>query len=165
MKEKFGLELNKLLTLCFLFYSSLIKDYKFVMSLTLNFFNKSMLPSTCRQHYQELKCALEQLKITLSQAKRAGADLAASDFVRIQRFQQPAMQTEELLPELESRVRSYQTEINKQLRLLGADFTFLKAARQANTQQQRRTQICDRLQVLISYCDALLPDDNKPGSV
>lgn len=164
MKEKFGLELNQLLTLCFLFYSSLIKDYKFVMPITPNFFDKPMLPSTYRQHYQELKQTLEQLKASLSPANPAGAD-STFDFIRVQRFQQQAAQTEALRPELESRVRSYQTEINKQLRLLGADFTFLKAARQAHTQQQRRTQIGDRLQVLIGYCDALLHlDNNQPGS-
>jgi len=107
---------------------------------------------------------LEALRVRVSQADQIEADLVPN-LIRVQRFfQQQVMNlgSDGLLPQAESCLRSYQTEINKQLRLLGTDFTFLKAARQAHTQQQRRVQIGDRLQVLIDYCDALLqPDDNQ----
>jgi len=164
-KEKCGLELNQLLTLFFPFYASLIKDYKFVKSITPNFFDKPMLPPAYQQHYQELRQTLKQLSVSVAEAEQASAG-STPDLLRIQHFQrQLVLNSQELLPEQASRMRSYQTEINKQLRLLGTDLTFLKAAQQANTQQQRRRQVSDRLQVLIGYCNALLqPDNNQPGS-
>lgn len=63
---------------------------------------------------------------------------------------------DELTLEMENKIRSYQTEIHKQLRLLGTDLTFLQAAQQASTAEQRRTQICNRLVTLIGYCKVLL---------
>jgi hypothetical protein len=52
-------------------------------------------------------------------------------------------------------VRQY-VEINKQLRLLGADLNLLVAARNPATFAQRQKQAGDRLNILISMCDALL---------
>ncbi|MDX2097274.1 MAG: heterocyst frequency control protein PatD [Leptolyngbyaceae cyanobacterium bins.59] len=54
------------------------------------------------------------------------------------------------------REQSYQVEISKQLRLLAVDLTFLQAARQAGTVQQRQQQMIDRLERLISYCEAVI---------
>jgi hypothetical protein len=64
----------------------------------------------------------------------------------------------ELSPELEQRIYSFQVEIDKQLRLLGMDIMFLQAARQEATGSQRRSQVSDRLSTLIRYCEAVLGD-------
>lgn len=57
------------------------------------------------------------------------------------------------------RLQSIQTEISKQLRLLAMDTMFLKTARQPETNQQRRQQIGDRLNLLERYCEAILATD------
>lgn len=54
------------------------------------------------------------------------------------------------------RVHGLQVEINKQLRLIGTDALFLRAAKQPDTVQQRLHQISDRLQLLKRYCDGVL---------
>jgi hypothetical protein len=56
----------------------------------------------------------------------------------------------------EELVMAHYVEINKQLRLMGADLTMLYAARNPETIAQRRQQASDRLGMLISYCNALL---------
>ena len=53
-------------------------------------------------------------------------------------------------------VRSLLVEIDKQMRLIKMDSMFLQTARQAETIQQRASQMRDRLQLLLNYCDALL---------
>lgn len=117
-----------------------------------------MLPQNHYQRYHELKQALEQLQVNVAQSELESSDLIAN-FLQVQHFflQQVINLSADLLSSaLESRVRSYHTEIHKQLRLLGTDLTFLKTARQAHTMNQRRAQIGDRLQTLISYCNTLL---------
>ncbi|MEO0759171.1 MAG: heterocyst frequency control protein PatD [Cyanobacteria bacterium J06648_16] len=47
------------------------------------------------------------------------------------------------------------TEMNRHLRLLAVDATFLRTARQAATQQQRQAQIDNRLQQLAGFAEAL----------
>jgi hypothetical protein len=59
----------------------------------------------------------------------------------------------------EELVIAHYVEINKQLRLLGADLTMLHAARNPDTIAQRQQLARDRLGMLISYCDALLQID------
>jgi len=54
------------------------------------------------------------------------------------------------------RVHGLQVEMNKQLRLIGTDALFLRAAKQPETMQQRLRQIGDRLQLLKRYCDGVL---------
>lgn len=53
------------------------------------------------------------------------------------------------------RVRSICVEVDKQMRLLNMDAMFLQTARQAETTQQRMSQLRDRLQLLKNYCEAL----------
>ena len=60
-----------------------------------------------------------------------------------------------------SKVQSIQTEIDKELRLLGMDVTFLHSARQPATIQQRQRQIGDRVTRLSQYCDVLLGRENE----
>lgn len=116
-----------------------------------------MLPKVYRQRYQDLQQALEQLQqLTTSvlNVPKFQKDLLETQ----QLFQQQilSLDADELDPKEEPQVRSYQTEIGKQLRLLGMDVMFLQAARKSETLQQRQIQLSDRLVVLIGYCDALL---------
>ncbi len=118
-----------------------------------------MLPQLHCQRYQAFKQALKQLQASLIQLETGLDAELMTNFLQVQHFflQQVITLSPDLLsPALESRVRSCQTEIHKQLRLLGTDFTFLQAAQQATTRNQRQVQIGDRLQTLIGYCDALL---------
>jgi hypothetical protein len=116
-----------------------------------------MLPNLHRQRYQEFLEVLEQLQtaasIQLDPPKLRHAFLEAQQF-----FQQQVVTLDagELEPSHEPRVRSYQTEMSKQLRLLGMDVMFFQAARQKETAIARQRQLGDRLKTLISYCDAIL---------
>jgi hypothetical protein len=117
-----------------------------------------MLSGLSYQHYQQFQNALRQLKITVT---RSNPDLASlhADFLEVQQmFQLRIMDTDldQIDPAVVSQVQSYQTEINKQMRLLGMDVMFLQAARQPTTTQQRQAQMGDRIDTLIRYCDALL---------
>lgn len=116
-----------------------------------------MLPNLHRQRYQEFSEVLEQLQtaasIQLDPPKLRHAFLEAQQF-----FQQQVVTLDagELEPSYEPRVRSYQTEMSKQLRLLGMDVMFFQAARQKETVEDRQRQLSDRLKTLMSYCDAIL---------
>ncbi|MEM6838621.1 MAG: heterocyst frequency control protein PatD [Cyanobacteria bacterium P01_C01_bin.120] len=50
---------------------------------------------------------------------------------------------------------SYQTEINRALRLLGLDVAFLQSAKQSVTQQKRQAQMLKRLNTLLEFCQGL----------
>lgn len=116
-----------------------------------------MLPNLHHQRYQEFKQALEQLQKTAA-SSLATSSLRQSFLVTQQFFQQQIVSLDpcDLEPALEARVRSYQTEMSKQLQLLGMDVTFLQAARQPTTAKSRQMQLEQRIQTLISYCDSLL---------
>ena len=60
------------------------------------------------------------------------------------------------------REQSYLTEISKQMHLLEMDIRFFQSARQVTTLQNRLNSICDRLNILIKYCDVLT--QNADGS-
>lgn len=116
-----------------------------------------MLPNLHHQRYQEFKQALEHLRQTAI-ASLFSSELRQS-FLEVQQFFQQqivSLDAGDLEPDSEPRVRSYQTEMSKQLRLLGMDMMFLQAARQPSTANARLTQISQRIQTLISYCDTLL---------
>ncbi len=51
---------------------------------------------------------------------------------------------------------SHYVELTKHMRLLAADFTMFRAARNPSTQKSRRQQIQQRLAVLLTYCQYLL---------
>ena len=116
-----------------------------------------MLPNLHYQRYQEFKQALEHLQQTAS-ATGLDAPKLRQSFLEAQQFfvQQIVNLDGDLEPDDEPRVRSYQTEMSKQLRLLGMDVMFLQAARQPETAASRQEQLSHRIQSLISYCDALL---------
>ncbi|MCL6434265.1 MAG: heterocyst frequency control protein PatD [Leptolyngbyaceae cyanobacterium HOT.MB2.61] len=118
-----------------------------------------MLLPLHKQSYREFKQVLRLMDETVKQGND-GSGLK-SEVTKLQQFFQTKiliLNTNELPPEVEQRVQSYQVEIDKQLRLLGMDVMFLQAARQARTGEQRRKQVGDRILTLMRYCDALLEE-------
>lgn len=119
-----------------------------------------MLPSAHRQPYEKLQQDLQHLKQVVEQSNLNGPMLQSA-FLEVQQFFQlhiVSLEFEEKDTLAESHIQSYQTEINKQLRLLGMDVMFLQAARQSATAQQRQAQMGDRLDLVIRYCQTLLEE-------
>lgn len=116
-----------------------------------------MLPIIYYQRYQKFLELLEQLQ-PASAATQVDTQKLRQSFLAAQQFfqQQMVIDTSTLDSSDASRVLSYQTEIDKQLNLLGVDVIFLQAARQPQTAQSRQMQISQRLQTLVSYCNALM---------
>lgn len=117
-----------------------------------------MLPNFYYQIHQEFVAILQQLQ---ADAKHTEPDMLKlrQSFEDAQQFfgqQVVNLDTSAIDPRIASRVRSYHTEIDKQLRLLGVDIMFWQAARQPETANKRQTQITARIQTLIGYCEALL---------
>jgi predicted metalloenzyme YecM len=117
-----------------------------------------MLPPSDRPPYQEFKQVLEQLQVKVSQSSVDQSALKTALAQLQQLFQNQILSSGASSSDQpdNQRVQSYQVEINKQLRLLSMDLSFLQAARQAATVQQRQDQIRDRLTLLTTYCNALL---------
>ncbi len=117
-----------------------------------------MLSNFHYQSYQEFAALLDQLQANASSAQPDVAELRQVFEQAQQLFRQQILtkDTSSLAASVASRVRSYNTEIDKQLRLLGVDISFLQAARQAATLIARKAQICTRIQTLINYCNGLL---------
>ncbi|MGB5595617.1 MAG: heterocyst frequency control protein PatD [Crocosphaera sp.] len=53
-------------------------------------------------------------------------------------------------------IQSAQTEINKNLRLLGTELLFLASSRQAGTTQKRLEKVQGIIEQLIGYCQAII---------
>jgi hypothetical protein len=117
-----------------------------------------VLPESNRQHYRDFQHALQQLLGLIVRANPDGSSLQAAFLEAQQLFQLRimALETDELDSRVVSKVRSYITEINKQMRLLGMDVMFLQTARQSGKIQQRQAQMGDRIDTVLRYCQALL---------
>jgi hypothetical protein len=113
-----------------------------------------MLRGLYRQHYQTLRQKVSRLKEIVDH-RSSIADFAGM-FTDVR--QQAGISVAE---DFDGTVQSYQTEINKQLRLLEMDLMFLKTARQAATLEQRWSGMGDRIHLLTLYCDALLTEENQ----
>ncbi len=116
-----------------------------------------MLPKY-HHRYQEFAKLLEHLQqaATMTQPDVQGL---RQGFLEAQKFFQQqilSLDSSDLELTEEPRLRSYQTEISKQLQMLGTDLMFLQAARQPHTATTRQRQISQRLQTLMSYCNAVL---------
>jgi hypothetical protein len=128
-----------------------------------------MLPPHHRHCYQQFKQSLEQFQDKLNPEILAESSLQ-TDWQQIQQIFQA-----DILPldaedneTLSYQLQAVKTEMNKQLRLLGVDITFFKAAKQPATRQQRTLQMRDRLTTLLGYCDALLQaptSSSEPESI
>lgn len=119
---------------------------------------------TYRHQLQALRQALQQLQSAVSRGGE-GVQARTDEGVDVQcQFREAQQQFQQLVaidisPEIMSQIahlQPLQTEMNKQLRLLGIDVAFLQTARQSATSHQRQVQMGDRLLLLIQYCDRLL---------
>lgn len=105
-----------------------------------------------RQSYAALQQALEQFQAI---AVQNDPQWMRTSFARIQQdFQQIVQQFEAI--DLPHPIPACQTEISKQLRLLGMDVMYLQAARLSTTADNRRTQLLDRVEMLKSFCETVL---------
>lgn len=125
-----------------------------------------MLPNFHRQQYLVFS---EQIQQVHSQAATSNLDLPTlrASVVNLQQFfrqQILPLKEEEIEDSYASRVRSIRTEMNKQIRLLEMDVTFLRGAKQSATVQTRLLAICDRLQTLIQYCQVMLQTTTSESS-
>jgi hypothetical protein len=114
----------------------------------------NMLFGRYRQHYEEIQARVCQLQAIA--ARRLDRAEFEAVFLQVEQAEGSLADGAE---DLELKTRSYQTEINKQLRLLKIDLMFLKSARQAATTEQRWKLMDDRLHLLSVYCEALLSKD------
>ncbi|MBW4655340.1 MAG: heterocyst frequency control protein PatD [Kaiparowitsia implicata GSE-PSE-MK54-09C] len=104
-----------------------------------------------QQQAQALRAIAQQPDLDVTQLRTA---LAAT-----QHYFQTQVLTADLSaasPLAANQVRSIHTEINRTLRLLGMDAMFLYAAKKSATQQQRLTQMGDRIDTLLGFCAVLL---------
>ncbi|MEO1209616.1 MAG: heterocyst frequency control protein PatD [Cyanobacteria bacterium J06638_20] len=115
----------------------------------------------------ELKPGYAALRETLGEMQ--GAIASTPDPIQLQaqfKTAQTQFQQEILTPSadlaLPSAVQSAQTEVNRLMRLLGTDVTFLRSAKQADTQAKRLGQVSDRLSRLLEFCDGLLSAPEEP---
>jgi hypothetical protein len=115
-----------------------------------------MLSPLHHQAYQDFQQELRQLHVLLPKADGVAIANAITQLNQMFQHRLLTLPTEDLEPATAIKVRSYQTEIHKQLQLLRMDTTLLQAARQSVTRQQRQRQIRDRLQILIRYCQTLI---------
>ncbi len=112
-----------------------------------------------QDQYQALREQLEKLENRLKQMRSLSvwaveAKYMERSHLKIQELFQTQL-LDQISPSEELNIPHY-VEINKQLRLLGADIKLLKTARQPETLNKRINQACDRLTLLFTYCDALL---------
>ena len=108
-----------------------------------------MLPEY-HQHYQQFVKIIEQMQASQQQ------DLALlrQSHQKAQQFFIQQILTLEPLDNYQ--IRSYQTEISKQLQLIGMDVIFLQAAKVPETAANRQKQLLQRLPTLLNYCNAIL---------
>lgn len=106
-------------------------------------------------YYQELSQKLQQLSDLLQgrAVPQTVQECLAELKIGLQGVQ--AVELGQLEPTLANQVYAYQVEIDKQLRLLELDVRFLHVARQSETAVQRQAQMCDRVRLLMHYCDRL----------
>lgn len=124
-----------------------------------------MIPEFHKSIYQSFNRVLEQLQIKISQPELKHSDREnqsvdlGSELISLQKiFQEDVRNLNvDALTDLEAhRVRSIWVEIDKQLRLLGIDVGNLRSAKQPETVQRRVEQVKGRLEMLTTYCEALL---------
>lgn len=104
-----------------------------------------------------LQSFIENLKALQTSAATANVDGRSlqQQFLEAQQLYQ-----QQLLPTLvespaAASLMTYQTEINRALRLLGMDVTFLQSAKNPMTQQKRQAQMQQRLQTLLEFSQGL----------
>ncbi len=116
--------------------------------------------------YQQFESLLRQMHEQLAQQQMAELQKSIGSGQRLfQAHLKDSLESEEdaAIAGIEpGKIQSITTEINKDLRLLNTDIMFLQAARQGQTVQQRMTQVGDRLNRLIQYCQFVLENAQAP---
>ena len=104
---------------------------------------------TLRSQLESLKALVSEM-YELTSWKSAVENLDRSHFQTLELFQ-----TQFVDRDSNELLNQYYVEINKQLRLLGADINLMKTSRQAETLHKRLSQASDRLNLLFTYCDRI----------
>ncbi|MGF1478464.1 MAG: heterocyst frequency control protein PatD [Cyanophyceae cyanobacterium] len=116
-----------------------------------------MLPKTHIQVYQELLSVLLTMR-DRSTDVHPDADALQKNYLRVQQVFQQAMSlnSDQLNSDTAFLWQSVQTEIYRALRLLETDLLFLRSSKQAATVEQRLTNIQNRIEKVIGYCQAIV---------
>ncbi|NEN91699.1 MAG: heterocyst frequency control protein PatD [Okeania sp. SIO3H1] len=117
-----------------------------------------MLSKEHNQRYQKFSQLLHQLQQLITQENLELEKISAMK-KEVQKFfeiQIMSLDNLELDRSIAFQVKSYLTEMHKELRLLYVDLTFLQASRNPQTTQKRLATIKDRLKILTGYCRNIL---------
>ncbi|MEL6221074.1 MAG: heterocyst frequency control protein PatD [Cyanobacteria bacterium J06627_8] len=102
---------------------------------------------------------LQILRQMLLELESGETQLLKQQHTKIQHIFQAHILTtdiEQLQPLTSSQLQSIHTEMSRELRLLYTELMFLSTARNQTTVEQRKTQVGDRLNRLIQYCEFVL---------
>jgi len=97
---------------------------------------------------------LETLESSVGMANINGRSLQ-QQFLQAQQFYQTQLLPTLLASPSAEGLVTYQTEINRALRLLGMDVSFLQSAKNSLTLQKRQAQMQQRLTTLLEFCRGL----------
>lgn len=117
-----------------------------------------MLPTLHQKSYQKFLLVLQALQEEIESSNSRVAAISEK-FVQAQQvFQQEVMPltSDELAEDAIARFVLVQTEIHRNIRLLGTDLMFLRSSKQATTSAQRLIIVRDRIKNLIGFCQAML---------
>ena len=111
-----------------------------------------MLPTEHNQQYQKLSQLLNQLQQGVAEEQQGKILAMNKEVQKFFEIQIISLDNSQLDQSTASQVKSYLTEMHKELRLLNLDVTFLQASRNPKTTQTRLATIKTRLETLIGYC-------------
>lgn len=128
-----------------------------------------MLPSLYQTPYQKLHQQIQDLEQAWASLGRVQA---MANLTQIEQFfHKEILSLDEALleaaavdPSQRYTLRSYQTEIHKQLQLLKMDLPFWFAARQPDKQSLRSQQISERFAALSQYLERVLQLSDEPSA-
>lgn len=107
--------------------------------------------------YQELATLVNELRNNVTKNKPDIGDLR----LRLIQLRQFFLQEIAPLTDIEYREQSYNTEMSKQLHLLELDVIFLQGSKQSTTIETRLKNIESRLNILYTYCEAVIEKSGK----
>jgi hypothetical protein len=117
-----------------------------------------MIPTLHQKTYQKFQMVLQALREEIESPNSRVAAISEK-FVQVQQvFQQEIMSltSDELAEDEIARFVKVQTEMHRNIRLLGTDLMFLRSSKQATTSTQRSSTVRDRLNNLMGFCQVML---------
>lgn len=120
--------------------------------------NDWLTGSDYQLHYRLLEQQLQGALESLSGSQNWNLQPVVLSLKQMYQTQLLSLNLDSLPPQTHQMLQSIQVEIDKQIRLLTIDAQQLQVARQAETIDQRKKQIRDRLQTLLRYCTLVLKD-------